>query len=372
MGSLAVAASTPIAGSGAAVTRMSLRDALELGPEIWDPLLALSESASPFSGWAWHHAWSLAAEPRQVDAREVLLVRGPDGAPQAILPLALSRIRWRRMLTPALTWATGDDGCPDHLDLLAAPGADLDALAAAVEALPWHVAVFENVADPSPNLDRLSQALGRRGLAVRRAPLWACPRLALPDSWETYLASLSSGRRQALRRKERGLYRDHAATLTDYSPERLEEGFGHLVRLHQERWGGAGAFVDPRAARLQLEFAREMAKRRRLWLTTLDCQGEPAAAWYGFSSHDSVYFYQSGRALRWENESVGQVLMGIMIRRAIEQGYRWFDFLRGEDPYKTHWTGARRSTRELVVFRSGWRGGWLRALDFLAEHRLHA
>jgi len=93
------------------------------------------------------------------------------------------------------------------------------------------------------------------------------------------------------------------------------------------------------------------------------------SAWYGFTSDDTVYFYQSGRAPRWEQESVGLVLMGLMIQRAIQQGYRAFDFLRGDDRYKHHWTSARRKTSETVIFRSGWRRLWLRALDGVSVFR---
>jgi CelD/BcsL family acetyltransferase involved in cellulose biosynthesis len=360
-----------LALAAATVTRTSLTDALALGPEAWDSLLALSAAAAPFSGWAWHRAWADSAGAADVTASEAFLLNSADGAPQAILPVALRRTRWHRVPVTALTWAVGDAGCPDHLDVLAQPGADFDALAGALEALPWQVVMLGNVADPAPNSDALCDAFAARGHGVRRAPQWACPHLALPDSWDRYLGSLSATRRQTVRRKERALSRDHAVTLTDYA-DRVDEGWGHLMRLHEQRWNGAGAFRDPRIESLQLAFARAMAQRGQLWLTTLDLEGQPAAAWYGFASHDTVYFYQSGRAPQWESASTGLVLMGMMIRRAIERGYKWFDFLRGEDAYKRDWTTTQRLTRQVVVFRAGWRGGWVRALDWVAERRRHA
>jgi CelD/BcsL family acetyltransferase involved in cellulose biosynthesis len=143
------------------------------------------------------------------------------------------------------------------------------------------------------------------------------------------------------------------------------------MALHEQRWDGAGggAFRDPRSERLQRQFAGELAKGRRLWLTTLDLDGKPAAAWYGFASDDTVYFYQGGRDPRLERESVGLVLMGMMIQRAIRRGYRWFSFLRGEDAYKRQWTSSERQTSEAVAFRAGWGGLWLRALDTAGELR---
>jgi CelD/BcsL family acetyltransferase involved in cellulose biosynthesis len=58
-----------------------------------------------------------------------------------------------------------------------------------------------------------------------------------------------------------------------------------------------------------------------------------------------------------------------MIRRAIEGGYRRFDFLRGADPYKQHWTSTRCMTEEVTVFRRGFGGRMLRALDTLGGLR---
>jgi len=345
-----------------------LLDALALGPALWDGVVARSAAASPFMGWAWHRAWADAAAAADVDASEALLLYGSDGALQVLLPILARRVTFRRVPLAALTWAIGDVGCPDHLDVPAVPEADLAALVPALEAMPWRVLILSNLAERSPNADRLCEALARRGHVARREPLWGCPRLALPGTWEAYLATLTSSRRQTVRRKERSLSRRHHVTLTDYTGagDSFDTGWSHLVRLHEERWSNAGAFRDPVAVNLQREFARAMAAQGDLWLTTLDLDGVPAAAWYGFASGDTVYFYQSGRDPKWEEESVGLVLMGSMIRRAIERGYRWFDFLRGEDSYKTHWTSTLRKTGEIVVFRSGWRGQLMRALDWAA------
>ena len=359
----------PRATSG--VTRASLSDALALGPDAWDALLARGTSPSPFMSWGWHRAWADSAPPEELDASRVLLLHGSDRALHAVVPVRMCRVQFHRVWVRALNWAIGDIGCPDQLDVLALAEADMRSLAAAIEAMPWEIIVLDNLVERAPNAERLCAALAARGHAIRRSPLWSCPRLELPRSWDIYLATLSANRRQILRRKERSLFRDHAAAVVDYGEDRLDEGWGHLLRLHEQRWDGAGggAFRDPRSERLQRQFAGEMAKQKRLWLSTLDLEGQPAAAWYGFSSGDTVYFYQGGRDPRWERESVGLVLMGMMIQRAIQQGYRAFDFLRGDDPYKQQWTPARRTTSETVIFRSGWRRLWLRALDAASAFR---
>jgi CelD/BcsL family acetyltransferase involved in cellulose biosynthesis len=265
----------------------------------------------------------------------------------------------------ALGWPFGDLGCPDHLELLASPEADLDALVRALDTVPWVVIKLGNVHETAVNLERFALACVRRGWAVRRRLLGSCPYLDLPDSWEAYLSRMSAHARHAIRRKERKLRRDHDVVLTEYGHERLDEGLHHLQRLHALRWRGGGNFRDPTMERLHRRFAALLAGRGQLWLNTLDLNGTPAAAWYGFSFGDTVYHYQSGRDPRWDRDRVGTVLTGLMIRRAIERGYQRLDFLRGEEPYKGEWTRTARRNYEMVVFRSGWRGMALRGLDWI-------
>ena len=351
------------------VTRVSLAEALALGPLVWDDLMTRSGCASPFMSWAWHRAWADAAPLAEAGAGEVLTLQD-SGSLQAVLPLRQCRLRFRRITVSALTWAIGDIGCPDELDVPALPDRDLRALAEAIEDLPWQIIVLPNLVEDAPGARRLGGALEERGHTTRHLPLWSCPRLELPASWDTYLATLSPNRRQILRRKERGLRRDHAVALVDYDETTLDEGWGHLLALHEQRWNGTGgAFRDPRNAQLQRQFAAAMAREQRLWLTTLNVDGRAAAAWYGFTSDDAVYFYQGGRDPQWQRESVGLVLMSLMIQRAIERGYRVFNFLRGDDEYKNAFKPSQRMTWEMVVFRSGWGGRALRLLDRVAAFR---
>jgi len=365
------ASSARVAGTPG-VTRTSLRDALALGPAAWDAVHAQSVAVSPFGGWAWLSAWADSADPAEVGASEAVLLRGSDGSLQAVLPVVLRRVRFRRTPVQALTWAVGDTGCPDHLDILALPGADLESLALTVEAMPWQLLILGNLAPDAWAARRLAAALAGHGHAVRRHALWGCPYLELCDDWERYLGTLTPTHRQTLRRKERHLRRHYTVTITDYDGARVDEGLSCLMTLHERRWAGggeAGAFENSDVQRLHRRFAAQLAARQQLWLATLDLDGEPAAAWYGFTDRETVYFYQSGRDPRWERESVGLVLMGAMIRRAIERGFRRFDFLRGDDAYKRHWTETRRMTEEFTIFRPGWRGRWLRALDGAATLR---
>lgn len=347
--------------------RLSLLEALALGPERWDRVVSSSPRPSPFMRWAWHRAWAAAAPAHEVERAFVILGRRHDGEIQVLLPLRLQRTRFRRAPVTALVWAIGNVGSPDHLHVPAVPGASLRAVTPMLEQLPWDVMALRSVANEPDGVAPLAEAFDHRGLQVSRRPMDACPYLDLPDDWEAYLARCSAVRRATIRRKERALARAHDVALTDYLPDRFEEGWQRLLSLHRQRFPDGGVFANPRVDRQLRRFTSELAASGDVWLTTLDVDGEPAAAWYGFAWHDTVYFYQGGRDPRWESVSVGYVLGTMMIRRAIERGYRRFDFLRGREAYKLSWTSTERLISEVAFFRRGLRGTVLRGLDVLGR-----
>ena len=351
------------------IARLSLRDAVAMGPESWDRLVGHSPMPSPFMRWAWHQAWVDSAPPHELDEAFVVAVYGSHGAVDALLPMSVRQMRFRRARARALTWAIDGVGAPDHLDVPVVPGTSFGAVLSSIEDLRWDVVVLSHVAADAVGVMHLSDALRRRGLSVRRTATDACPYLDLPASWDSYLASLSSSRRETIRRKERRLRREHSVSVTDYAPDRVDDGWRLLRTLHAQRWDGGGVLADPRLDKLLRRFTSDLAARDEVWLTTLDVDGIPVAAWYGFVWNDTVYFYQSGRDPQWEPASVGLVLMAVMIRRAIERGYRRFDFLRGREEYKLTWTSTERPNYEVVAFREGWRGGLLRGLDVMGRAR---
>jgi CelD/BcsL family acetyltransferase involved in cellulose biosynthesis len=346
-----------------------MAEALALGAGTWNALLEGSPRVSPFSGWAWHESWAETALPEELERVVTLVSRGADGSVEALLPLRLASQRFRRFPAEVLSWAIGDDGCPDHLDFPALPGAGVDALADELLRAPWHVLLLMNVEEQAANVQRLAAAMSARGCAVRRRPMTVCRFIELPESWDAYLAGFSASRVKAIRRNERVLSRDHQVTVTFHDEASLDSGWQRFVALHKMRWGLAGGYADERQLDLTKRYAASQAREGTLWLATLSLDGEPAAAWSGFSRGDTLYYYQSGFDPKWRKEGVGQVLLGLVIQRAIERGFRRFDFLRGDEPYKKEWAHASRTCYEWCVFRPGLRGLLLRGLDWVALRR---
>jgi hypothetical protein len=78
--------------------------------------------------------------------------------------------------------------------------------------------------------------------------------------------------------------------------------------------------------------------------------GKPVAAEYQLVGDGILYSYQTGVDPDALAQQPGKLLTLMVLRRAIERGYREFDFLRGDEPYKARFGAeARRSVAIRIV-----------------------
>jgi CelD/BcsL family acetyltransferase involved in cellulose biosynthesis len=294
----------------------------EAGRDEWSELA--ERSGSVFSTWEWATAWWR----HFGDGGEPVLLRctRPDG-PSAIFPLRRSRRGPLRILR-FIGHGPGDMLGPvcDPADREAAAIALREALTAG-EAGPWQLFLAERLP-----VGELGPALGGRELQRE-----ASPELAIAGrSWEEYLASCSRNMREKLRRNTRKLEKQHELSFRlCEDPDRLDDDLNTLIRLHRARWGeGEGAFERETVVAFHHDFAAAALQRGWLRLWTMEVDGEPAAAWYGFRFGNTESFYQSGRDPRYDRFSIGFLMLMRTVQAAFEDGLDRYAFLRGDEPYK--------------------------------------
>jgi CelD/BcsL family acetyltransferase involved in cellulose biosynthesis len=176
-------------------------------------------------------------------------------------------------------------------------------------------------------------------------------------SFDDYLSERSRNFRDQVRRRERGLERDHELRyrLTT-GPATLDRDLDTLFSLHGARWQGRrlGEFSAADAA-FHRDFARSALDRGWLRLWTMEIDGAAVAAWYGFRFGDAEWYYQAGRDPAYDDRSVGFVLLAHTIRAAFEDGVREYRFLRGDEPYKRRFAERDAGVETIAVAR-GLRG----------------
>lgn len=335
----------------ARVTRLARTEDLAAPREAWNALAG----QIPFRRWEWLEAWwRHYREPHH--ALCTLLVHDDEGRLIGVAPWYLEAT-WKagRVLRPL---GTGEV-CSDYLGLLVAEGCREPVARALAdwldgpEAPRWDWLDLHGVAADDQDTAAFSDELARRGHPrhqLQRERTWPA---ALGATWDAHLATLSRSRREKIRqlwRREFGA--GSSVVRTVETPAELDEGFRILVDLHQRRrhaLGQPGCFTSPRYTAFHREVMERFLALGRLRLQRIERHGQPIATEYDLLGDDTVYYYQTGLDPAAEADRPGWLQVLASLKRAIEEGYTTFDFLRGDEPYKASWGGAARPLVEVRI-----------------------
>lgn len=337
----------------------------------WDELLHASDADCLFLTWEWLHTWW--NHFGQAHPLSVLALRC-DGALTAVAPLCMrpaSPLRLRPL--PALEFlGTGTVGS-DYLDLIA--GRDHEATAAdllAAELSRSRVTIDWAQLDRRASFAaRVARLMALDGWTAAENRSNVCPYIPLSGStWDGYLRSLGSAHRYDFHRKLKRLKRQYDVRFDQVCFESdRREAIEQVFHLHELRWrarGASDAFPTGAARDFHREFSRLALGRGWLRIFLLRLNDAPAACLYGFFYRRKFYFYQSGFDPVYAPSSLGLILMGLAIERAIGEGAEEYDLLHGNEPYKSHWSRDCRELGRLQLFPPG-AAGWLCRRSVAAE-----
>jgi CelD/BcsL family acetyltransferase involved in cellulose biosynthesis len=269
--------------------------------------------------------WTAVA--RAHDASEPITLAAGD-PPFAIAALARSADGTMRFAGGELT---------DEQDVVAAPA---DARSAAVAVARWIASerpprvLLEYVPEDVPTLDAVTEALGASGYRVSRERLVTSPRMSLPSDFEAYVQSLGKKERHELRRK---LRRFESAPGTGFRwavdrerPAVLDRFFA----LHRLSKGEKAAFMTAATERFFRDIADALAPLGRLRLGVVRAHDEDAAVLFAFAYGDTLALYNAAYDPALSSLSLGIASHSFAVRDAIAQGFKIYDLLRGDEPYK--------------------------------------
>ncbi len=256
-------------------------------------------------------------------------------------------------LGPTLRFLGGTE-VTDYMGPVAAPGTEdrvAKELMAAVAAVDrWTDADLRGLPEDSPWLSRLDEAAEGEGLSVRVGEDGVAPCLELPASYDEYLAGLPSKLRHEIRRKARRLDAEvggHAVALA--TPETLVDDLETFVAMHRSSEGPKGKFMVPGMEIFFRRLAETFLPDGIFRLAFLEADGVKLAGAIGFVFGDRTYLYNSAFDRARRGLAPGMVLVADLIERAILDGCRWFDLLKGDLAYKYRFGARPRAVKRLVL-----------------------
>lgn len=323
----------------------------------WQELFAAS-GVAPFLSWEWLRVWF---ESFGDGKQPHLLMAYRGGRLIGILPMfSEEKLRFGMRIRRLGLIGEGVGGA-DYLGLIARAEDTVEVLAAIFAYLSSgegrDAMRFEYIGSESALADGLRRpdAITDMGFSRMRETVSAtCPQIDLAAGWDAVLqqSRRASNFKRRLKQIEK-LPGYEFRSVTD--PAATSDAFERFLLLHQRRWaasGGSELSGHPRLIEFQRRLVPQLAavgliRFDELWFEKT-CRGSI----YGLEHDGKFYYYNAGYDLGSANLSVGLVLLGLSIRAATQRGVTLYDFLRGDEAYKSDWANRRTELVDVSLHRN--------------------
>jgi CelD/BcsL family acetyltransferase involved in cellulose biosynthesis len=129
----------------------------------------------------------------------------------------------------------------------------------------------------------------------------------------------------------------NGAVIEDVKPTEVEKFLECMVASH----GKKEVFLTTEMKRFFKELIRSFHNRGWLRMRAAVLKGQTIGMLLGFGFRQRVYLYNMGFNPVFRSMSPGIVTIALDINSAIDDGFRYYDFLRGDEDYKYR-LGAKR------------------------------
>jgi len=319
--------------------------------EDWNDVAGRSSFSSPFLWCDWHAmSWAKFA------AGDLHLVCWHSGGELVgVAPLQVVAVGGELHLT-----FVANVEVSDYLDVVAAPGREAEIAQALVayllssKAPPWDEIALANLPEGNTVWSHFGRLAQEQGWWVEVGLEDICPVIPLPDTYDTYLRSLTKKQRHEVRRKRRRLMEaghEVRRWAVRGGPE-LDKALDTFFDLHRRSHPDKAAFMTPHMEAFFRDVAWWAARQGWLHLSFLEIDGRPVATFFCFDYQGRRMVYNSG----FDPDTAGHLSPGVNlatmeIEDAIARGMSHLDFLQGQETYKFRLGAIPTSVYNLRVRR---------------------
>ena len=292
--------------------------------EVYPAWRALAERRTPASIFLTPE-WTQVARAHDTSEQITLAAGDPPSAVAALSRSADGTVRF----------AGGE--LTDEQDIASGP-ADTSVAAGAVAR--WIASeraprvLLEYVPTETATLDAMADTLSDAGYRVTRERLVTSPRIALAADYESYVQGLGKKERHELRRKLRRFEAAPGASFHWADERERPAALDRFFALHRLSKGEKAAFMTESTERFFRDIADALAATGALRIGVVRAHDEDAAVLFAFAYRDTLALYNAAYDPALGSLSLGIASHAYAVRDAIAQGFKVYDLLRGDEPYK--------------------------------------
>lgn len=293
---------------------------------VWKDLFDSIRTLSPFMSYEWFYV--LARHLLKSDP-EILVFRKKGGTVVGIIAATVVRERVELV---------GDERVTDLNGLLCVPGYEkevTETFAEFVRQRDLGLDLFPLEAD-SMLVAGLKDQMPE--VSVEKKDL--CPLLDLPRTWDDYLGNLDGKSRHELRRKMRKI---NGTVIQDVKSVGIED----LFRLMTVSDSNKERFLTPGILAFFKDLTETFGRKDWLRMRALAADKQTVGMILAFALRERIYLYNMGFDPEYRSISPGIMTIALDIQSAINEGYDYYDFLRGDEDYKYRLGAKERYTMRI-------------------------
>jgi CelD/BcsL family acetyltransferase involved in cellulose biosynthesis len=321
----------------------------------WNRLSETAELPNVFMTFGWFRAWNqrLAQEDRR--RRPNILVLRKDQEVMGISPFIV-RICSRFGFVVRKIEFVGNQA--DHNDFMLggdAPG-QIEAVARflAQTSDEWDLVELMDLREAGGQIPRIEGALSRANLRYRILPeQQGCPYLLIDTDVSTLMKSLSGHVRRTLRKRMERASAEGLCERIIEDPHQEPGLLDKLIDLERDKQSQWGPFIGKYSDVFRSLFDT-LGPRGWLYVALLEQNSDPVAFQLGFRCGNKLWDYSKAYDRFFSRFAPGTMLVHAVLNYGFSRGFEEYDFLRGEEPYKTVWsTGCHKGVR-LLIWNRRW------------------
>jgi hypothetical protein len=310
----------------------------------WNDLMDKSAASNIFLTWEWLYSWAQCF----IDNKRVLfiLMVYEDDVLVGIAPWCIRKINKGIFSIRQLEFIGTPEAGSDYLDVFMKKGREKEVSNCLYDILlgdfasRWDRIRLEDMPSNSLFLLYFHNRIKEKGKYVDLGASSFCPVVSLLGTEEQFFAGLSSKRVQRFRQDLRTLNKQAPIAHVTFSSGTTDTALKDFFILYNEK---SGRRCDE-LFNLILKF---MEKRgaESIQIDFISAEQRYVAGLLHLRYHDTLYMYLMSTDKTYSPKtSIGNLLIGLCISNAINSGISCYDFLKGDEAYKFHWTNfGRRS-----------------------------
>ena len=262
-------------------------------------------------------------------------------------------------------------GIADYTGFICRPEFDADvipAFAKAIKQLKWQELDLAFVCASEERTRLLLQQFPNKSYRVKTKPdgrtpggvdHYVCPYVDLPDDWETYLQTrMSANSRQKARRLLKKIESSDKLEIRPSDHTTIERDVDIILQYWDTKW----STQRRRNLNVIMNIVRKMIlecfEQDSLFLPVLWNGDKPVCGVVLLVDHrkKSYLFMLTGRDEAFNDLQAGFALHAYAIRHAIENGFKTYDFLQGNDRYKYSFGVEERTVFDRLILPKAQQG----------------